>query len=468
MFDWWDGVYKRIIAHVLATAFGLGTPMAFAKEASPVQEFMLENGLKLIVKEDRRAPVVVSQVWYKVGSGYEYSGITGISHMLEHMMFKGTDELAPGEFSRIIAAQGGTENAFTSYDYTAYFQELEKSRLEVSFKLEADRMRDLRLSSDVLALEKQVVMEERRLRTDDDPQSLTLEHFRAVAFKNSPYRNPVIGWMTDIENYQINDLQSWYRQWYAPNNAVVVVVGDVDPAQVKALADKHFGTLAAVELDDIKPRREVSQFGPQRVTVSRPAKVPYLLLGYQAPSLATTEVGWEPYALIVLAAIFDGNEGSRFGKTLRRGQQLAAQLMVDYGLYDRKSTLFMIAGYPTPGTGVDALETAVLEEVARAQRELVTDEELDRIKIQVVAEDVYARDSMFYQAMQLGQLEAVGLGWQRRDEFVDRVKAVTAEQVQAVANKYLVEQGLTVAVLEPKAMQDQKAASHNRKDPDVH
>ncbi len=468
MFDWWDGVCKRMIAHLLAIACGLGAPMAFAKEASAVQEFMLENGLKLIVKEDHRAPVVVSQVWYKVGSGYEYSGITGISHMLEHMMFKGTDELAPGEFSRIIAAQGGTENAFTSYDYTAYFQELEKSRLEVSFKLEADRMRDLRLSPEALALEKQVVMEERRLRTDDDPQSLTLEHFRAVAFKNSPYRNPVIGWMTDINNYELDDLQRWYRQWYAPNNAVVVVVGDVEPMQVKALADKHFGKLAAVDLDAIKPRQEVPQFGLQRMTVQRPAKVPYLLLGYQVPSLATAELEWEPYALIVLAAIFDGNEGSRFGKNLRRGQQLAAQLMVDYGLYDRKSTLFVIAGYPTPETGVDALETAVRQEVARVQRELVTDEELDRIKIQVVAEDVYARDSVFYQAMQLGQLEAVGLGWQRRDEFVDRVQSVTAEQVQAVANKYLVEQGLTVAVLEPTAMQDQEAASHNREEPDVH
>ena len=466
MFNWRGEVCSRVIAHLLIVVAGFGAFPVFATEGSRVQEFVLENGLKLIVKEDHRAPVVVSQVWYKVGSGYEHSGITGISHMLEHMMFKGTDDFQPGEFSRIIAAQGGTENAFTSYDYTAYFQELEKSRLEVSFELEADRMRDLRLSSDALALEKQVVMEERRLRTDDDPQTLTLEHFRAVAFKNSPYRNPVIGWMTDIKSYELDDVQSWYRQWYAPNNAVVVVVGDVDPSQVRALADKHFGKMAAVELDEIKPEREVPQLGPQRITVQRPAKVPYLLLGYKVPSLATAEVDWEPYALTVLAAIFDANEGARFGKNLRRGRQLAAQLMTDYGLYDHKSTLFVVAGYPTPGTDVDALESAIRQEIARVQRELVTDAELDRIRTQVVAEDVYARDSLFYQAMQLGRLEAIGLGWQRRDEFIDRINSVTVEQVQMVAKKYLVEQGLTVAMLEPSLMQDQDAAP-NRKDRDA-
>jgi zinc protease len=462
MFGWGDGFCERMTAHLFAAVIGLAVPAAFAKESSAVQEFVLENGLKLIVKQDHRAPVVVSQVWYKVGSGYEHGGITGISHMLEHMMFKGTDDLEPGEFSRIIAEQGGTENAFTSYDYTAYFQELEKSRLEVSFELEADRMRDLELAPDALTLEKQVVMEERRLRTDDDPQSLTLEHFRAVAFKNSPYRNPVLGWMTDIKNYELDDLQSWYRRWYAPNNAVVVVVGDVEPAHVRALADKHFGELAAVQLDEIKPQREVPQVGPQRITVQRPARLPYLLLGYPVPSLATAEVDWEPYALIVLAAIFDGNEGARFGKNLRRGRQLAAQLMTDYGLYDRKSTLFVIAGYPTPGTDVEVLEAAVRQEIVRVQRDLVTGEELDRIRTQVVAEDVYARDSLFYQAMQLGQLEAVGLGWQRRDEFIDRIKSVTAKQVQAVANKYLLDQALTVAVLEPDFMEGQEGAPNSK------
>lgn len=454
MFKHWVGVCKQPLAFLLATTMAWMAPLAFAEQAAAVQEFVLKNGLKVIVKKDHRAPVVVSQVWYKVGSGHEHGGITGISHMLEHMMFKGTDKFGPGEFSRIIAEEGGSENAFTSYDYTAYFQRLEKSRLEVSFELEADRMQNLKLLPEALALEKQVVMEERRLRTEDDPQSLTREHFRAVAFKNSPYRNPIIGWMTDIESYRLEDLESWYRQWYAPNNAVLVVVGDVDPMRVKALADKHFGPLPAADLQAIKPRQEVSQLGPQRIKIYRPAQVPYLVLGHQVPSVASAEIDWEPYALMVLAAIFDGNDGARFSKNLVRGRHLAAELTVDYSLYDRKSTLFVIAGRPTPGTEIDALEAAIREEIAGVQRELVSDEELERIKIQVVAEDVFARDSLFYEALQLGQLEAVGLGWQRRDEFVDRIRSVTVEQVQAVASKYLLEQSSTVAVLKPEARQE--------------
>lgn len=451
MFEGLNGVRKRMLGFALVVVLGLSMPLAFAKEASPVHEFVLDNGLKLIVKEDHRAPVVVSQVWYRVGSSYEHGGITGISHMLEHMMFKGTERVGPGEFSRIIAEQGGSENAFTSHDYTAYFQQLERSRLKVSFELEADRMANLRLLPDALKLEKQVVMEERRLRTDDEPQSLAVEHFTAVAFKNNPYRHPIIGWMTDIENYQVDDVQRWYRQWYAPNNAIVVVVGDVEPEAVKALAEEHFGGLSPVVIGEIKPQREVKQFGPQRITVQRPANVPYLIMGYQVPSLRTAPSDWEPYAFIVLAAIFDGNESARFSKQLVRGQQLAVSTVVDYGLYDRLSTLFVIAGSPTPGTAVEALEAGIGEEIARVRREPVTLEELQRIKTQVVAEDVYARDSLFYQAMQLGQLEAVSLGWQRRDEFIDRIKAVTAEQVQAVARKYLVDERLTVAVLQPKA-----------------
>jgi len=192
-----------------------------------VHEQTFGNGLKVLVKEDHRSPVVVSQIWYKVGSSYEPSGITGISHMLEHMMFKGTKLYPAGEFSRIIAENGGQENAFTGDDYTAYFQTMEKSRLEISFKLEADRMRNLDLKADELAKELQVVTEERRMRTDDQPHAKTLEQFNAVAFANSPYKNPVIGWPSDIANYQVEDLQAWYQQWYAPNNATLVVVGDV-------------------------------------------------------------------------------------------------------------------------------------------------------------------------------------------------------------------------------------------------
>ena len=226
----------------------LWLPVFASSAETKVSEHVLGNGLKVLVKEDHRSPVAVSQVWYKVGSSYEPGGITGISHMLEHMMFKGTDKHAPGEFSRIIAENGGEENAFTGTDYTAYFQTMEASRLAVSFELEADRMRNLHLLPDELKKELQVVTEERRMRTDDNPQAKMQEHFNAMAYTNSPYKNPVIGWPSDIENYKVEDLQAWYQRWYAPNNATLVVVGDVQPKAVFALAEKYFGPLKPSEL----------------------------------------------------------------------------------------------------------------------------------------------------------------------------------------------------------------------------
>ena len=217
------------------TALALCVPLA-ALAAPKAQELILDNGLKVIVKEDRRAPVVTSQVWYRIGSSYEYGGITGVSHVLEHMMFKGTEKHAPGEFSRIVAESGGDENAFTGRDYTAYYQNLAKDRLEVSFELEADRMRNLSLPPEEFDKELAVVQEERRLRTDDDPKDLAFERFNAVAYAASPYRNPVIGWEGDLAALTVEDLRDWYRQWYAPNNATLVVVGDVDPEAVFDLA----------------------------------------------------------------------------------------------------------------------------------------------------------------------------------------------------------------------------------------
>ncbi|MEZ5583771.1 MAG: pitrilysin family protein [Candidatus Competibacteraceae bacterium] len=235
------------------------------------------------MREDHRAPVVVAQIWYKVGSSYEPSGMTGISHVLEHMMFKGTTNLEPGEFSRLIATNGGTENAFTSRDYTAYFQKLGEDRLEISFRLEADRMRHLVLDDSELTKELRVVTEERRLRTEDSPQGLTYEQFNAGAFVTSPYRHPIIGWMSDITSLKIGDLQNWYQRWYAPNNAILVVVGDIDPQQVLTLAKTHFGPLAPSTLQAVKYTPEIPQRGERRIIVKAPAQLPYLLMGTKLP-----------------------------------------------------------------------------------------------------------------------------------------------------------------------------------------
>lgn len=425
-----------------------------AAAAPAVHEFMLDNGMKLIVKPDHRAPVVVSQVWYKVGSSYEHDGITGVSHVLEHMMFKGTEKHGPGEFSRIISENGGRENAFTSRDYTAYFQSLEKSRLPVAFELEADRMRNLRLDAEEFAKEVRVVMEERRLRTEDDAQALAYEQFNATAYLNSPYRNPIIGWMDDLEGMKLEDLQRWYARWYAPDNATLVVAGDVDPEAVRKLAKRHFGTHENGRIEPAKPRREVEQRGLRRVTVKAPAEVPYLIMGYKVPVLLTAKEDWEPYALEVLAGILDGGDSARLTRDLVRGRQIAVSAGAGYSLYGRQESLFMLDGAPAAGQDVTGLEAALREQVARLRDAPVTAEELERVKAQVLADHVYQQDSVFYQAMQIGTLETVGLGWQRMDEYLPRIQAVTAGQVQSVARKYLIDDRLTIAVLEPQPMDE--------------
>jgi zinc protease len=392
---------------------------------------------------------VVSQIWYKVGSSYEPNGMTGVSHALEHLMFKGTPFIGPGEFSRIIAANGGSQNAFTSRDYTAYFQQLENDKLAVSFRLEADRMRHLLLAKEAVAKELQVVAEERRLRTEDSPEGLAYEQFIATAFLTSPYRNPVIGWMSDIESLQVEDLRAWYEQWYAPNNATLVVVGDVDPQQVLALAKRHFGSLPPEQLPALKAIPEIPQRGERRVVVKVPAELSYVLLGYKVPVLKTSEQPWEPYALQVLAGILDAGDSARLSRNLIRGQQLAASAEASYSMISRLNDLFVLSGNPVPGRSVVKLEQALRSEVQRLREELVNPEELARVVAQVIAADVYQRDSLFYQGMRMGILETVGLGWHALDDYVERVRAVTPEQVREVARQYLVDERLTVATLEP-------------------
>jgi len=444
---------RSLIAIILLT----GSNLVLAD--GPVHEYFLDNGLKLVVKEDHRAPVVVSQVWYRVGASYEHDGITGVSHMLEHMMFKGTDSHPAGEFSRIISENGGSQNAFTSQDYTAYFQRLEKSRLPVSFELEADRMRNLNLQDKDFQKELKVVMEERRLRTDDKPTSLTYEQFIATAFLSSPVRIPTIGWMDDLENMQLDDLQAWYGRWYAPNNAIVVVVGDVEPDAVLALAKKYFGPLKPEKIVSPKPRVEPAQKGMRHIIVKAPAEVPYLVMGYKAPVLKTAAVDWEPYALDVLSGILDGGDSARFARELVRGSQVASSASASYDPYERLPTLFLLSGVPSDAHTMAELQDALLQQVRRVQESLVSEDELARVKTSVVAGEVYQLDSTFYQAMKIGQLEAVGLDWQLLDEYVDRINKVTAEQVQAVARKYLVEDQLTIGVLDPLPMETGKEQS---------
>lgn len=446
----------RIYISLLAlTALVLGAVLFVFNDSpssdkkSGVQAYELANGMQIRVIENHRAPVVVSQVWYNVGSSFEHNGITGVSHVLEHMMFKGTPTHPAGEFSEIIAANGGKENAFTSKDYTAYFQRIASDKLEICLSMEADRMRNLILDEAEFTKEVEVVKEERRLRTDDKPTALLYERFNAMAYTNSPYRQPVIGWMEDLNSMTIEDLRSWYQRWYAPNNATLVVVGDIDADEVYKLAKDYFGSLAPVELPIIKPRREAEQYGVQRLTMQLPAEIPTLIMGYKVPVLKTAEDASEAYALEVLGGLLDGGESARLTKNLVRGQQLATSVSTGYDLYARHDELFTFSVIPADGVSMEQIESVIKQEIKHIKETLPEQKELDRVIAQVLAASVYEQDSSFYRAMQIGILETLGLGWQVKEEYIEKIKAVTAEQVQQVAKKYLVDKHLSVAVLDP-------------------
>lgn len=417
---------------------------------SVVQDFRLNNGLTLIVKQDHRAPVVLSSVWYKVGSSYEADGITGISHMLEHMMFRGTKKYLPGEFDRLISEVGGQQNAMTTDDFTMYYQMLPASQLELSFKLEADRMQHLVVNNALFEKELQVVKEERRMRIDNDPQALTWERFRAAAFVNNPYHHPTIGWMTDVENFTAENVKNWYGTWYHPNNAVLVVVGDVQPDKVFALAKRYFGSIPKNELPHEKPRREVPNFGPKRIDVELPAKLAVVFIGYPVPSFATTNQNWEPYALDALTAVLGGSNSSRLQNDLLRGQEIVTAISSSYNPFSLHSGLLQIAVVPAPNVTPDTVKKAILVEIQNLQTKQIASDELDRIKAQLIASKVYSQDSLETQASTLGQACMSGLSWQSGENYVDVLRQVTPQQIQEVAKKYLQPSKITVAVLHPQ------------------
>lgn len=439
-----------------------GAPAPAAASTLPATaagfERVLSNGLKVIVKPDRRAPTVVSMVWYRAGSIDEVNGRTGVAHVLEHMMFKGTATLAPGEFSRRVAAVGGRENAFTNRDYTGYFQQVEKSRLPEVMALEADRMANLVLSKDEFDKEIRVVMEERRWRTDDRAQSILYEQLMAAAFVASPYRNPVVGWMSDLESMTYEDARDWYRSWYAPDNALAVIAGDVDPEEAFRLAESTYGKLPARALPARKPQDEPPQRGERRIAVKAPAENPYVMLAFKVPKLADIERDREPYALEVLSAVLDGHESARFTREVVRGARVANNAGAGYELVQRGPALFMLDGTPAQGRTTAEVERALRAQIAAVARDGVSAAELERVKTQYVAAQVYKRDSVFAQAMELAGLEIAGFSQRDADRILARIRAVTSEEVRAVAGKYFGDDALTVATLLPQPITDRPAA----------
>ncbi len=450
------GVARRLAYLLLACVPLSGTALHAAQSNAPaVDSRTLDNGLEVFVKIDRRAPVVVSMVWYRAGAMDETSGATGVAHVLEHMMFQGTKNTAPGEFARLISEVGGRSNAFTSSDYTGYYQQLHKSNLELALRLEADRMANLDLDQAEFQKELRVVMEERRQRVDDNPRAVVFERLNATMYLAHPYRNPVVGWMSDLENMQLRDARQWYQDWYAPNNAVLVVAGDVDPQQVFALAEKYFGPIAARPLPERKPQLEPEQMGTRRIVVKAPARLPAVTMAYHVPRLSDVDGDWEPYALSLLAGILDGYSAARLERELVSKARVANSVSSDYDGLRRGPGAFYVSFTPGQGKTVADVERAWREQLAVLIDEGVSEDELRRVKAQVIASQVYSQDSVYGQASRIGRMRSLGLPHDAAGRITQKLRGVTAEQITAVASKYLVDDRLTIAVLEPETTPEQ-------------
>ena len=415
-------------------------------------EFSLDNGLKVIVREDHRAPVVVSQLWYKVGSSYEIPGSTGLAHALEHMMFKGSSKLGPGESSRILRELGAEENAFTSDDYTAYYQVLARDRLAVALEMEADRLAGLTLPEDEFLREIEVIKEERRMRTDDRPSSLAYERFKALAYPASGYHIPTIGWMHDLEHMTIEDLRDWHTRWYAPNNATLVIVGDVQPDEVKTLVTRYFAKIPARPLPATKQPLELDEPGERSITLYLKTQLPSLMMGFNVPSLASSDKPSEIHALRLIGALLDGGNSSRIPAQLERKQELVAGASAWYNAFSRGDSLFVVSATPNvqKGKTIADVETGIWQQLKLLQDTPPSAAELARVRAQVVAAEVYGQDSITSQATQIGQLESVGLSWRLQDKDLAALEAVTPADIQAAAQKFFTRSRLTTAYIHPE------------------
>ncbi|QVL42846.1 MAG: insulinase family protein [Alcanivorax sp.] len=434
----------------LLIALGLSLITLTARAELPTHEFQLDNGLDVLVREDHRAPVITVMVWFKAGSIDEAPYETGLAHVLEHMMFKGSERLGAGEFSRLVARYGGSDNAFTSYDFTAYFQQYEASRLPLALELEAERLKNLKIDDESFRRELQVVMEERRQRTDDKPTALAWEKFQAVARPGTGYAHPIIGWRDQLAQLQPQQARDWYERFYVPGNATLVIAGDVTPEQVRPLVEKFFADLPQGETP---PRPETTLNPPpgeRRMTLRLPVRVPALYMSYNVPSLTTADHQDDFYALTMLGGVLDGGISARMESNLVRGQRLAAGLGAGYDGLQRGNGTFTITATPNPEVSLDELEAAIKAEIEKIAEQPPSEAEMDRVRAGVLAEQIYQRDSVMGQAMELGTLSVLGLDWRLARQFDDNLEAVTPEQVQQAARDWLVAERSAVAHVIPE------------------
>jgi zinc protease len=442
-------LYALVLLYAGALMIGLVPARGSAQVFNP-ETTTLANGLQVIAISNPRAPIVTHMVWYRAGAADEPPGKTGIAHFLEHLMFKGTKDVPPGEFSKIVARNGGRDNAFTSYDYTGYFQNIARDRLELVMKLEADRMTNLVLTDAEVNPERDVILEERRSTTDNNPGSRLREQMQAALYLNSPYQHPVIGWEHEMRGLTTADAIDWYRRYYTPNNATLIVAGDITMAELKPLAEKYYGSIPSRPLPErVRPQEPPPQ-AMRRVEL-KDARVRQTSLSrvYLAPSYHRGETQYAD-ALQVLAEIFGGGVTGRLHKALVLDRSLAtsAGSFYDPDAYD--TSTFGISAALRPDVKLEDLETAMSAEVARLLEGGVTEDEVERAKRRLRASAVYARDSLQTGARALGEAITTGTGIEQVETWPQRISAVTAAQVTEAARAILREERSVVGVLLPK------------------
>lgn len=410
-------------------------------------ETTLKNGLKVIIREDHRSPMVMTQIWYAVGSSDESGNLLGISHILEHMMFKGTQKVPNDEFTRLSRMYGGSINASTFTNYTNYYQLYPKTYFPLALELEADRMRNLLLRQQDFEPEVKVVMEERRLRTDDNPRSLAFERFKWIAYPTSHYRQPVIGHMKNLQNIQLKDVKKWYQDWYTPNNAMLIIVGDVDAENALRQVQKYFGDIPS---RTTPPRNDVLEFdrvGYRHMELNLAVKVPNLYMAWNVRSLATAKNPQDAYALTIIKNVLDSGISSRLQDRLVRDKKVLTALSVSYDPYNRGDSLFSVSALPADGISLQEAEKAIQDEINILKTELIQPKEVERVTAKFVANLIYSQDDIVGQSKMIGNLEINGLSYRLIDQLPQHFETVTPQDIQRVANIYFVRDNLSTLYL---------------------
>jgi zinc protease len=433
-----------VLASVVAAA-QTPTPTATPRMADGVVAATLDNGLRVLLLEDHRSPIVSFQVWYRVGSRNEQRGATGIAHFLEHLMFKGTARHGPRQFARLVEQNGGQDNAFTSQDVTTYFVNIASDKVDLIVDLEADRMRNLLLDSKEIDSEREVVIEERRTRTEDDPEGFLGEEVSSIAFKAHPYGFPIIGWMEDLKRLTPAEIRAFYNTYYVPNNALVIAVGDFKAQELLAKIRQRFGSIRRGADPPAVHAVEPPQNGERRVSVQKQAQLPVVYLAWHVPDHTSADAP----ALEVLSTVLSAGRASRLYRHLVYERQLALEAGGDYPYFSLDPNLFWFWATAMPGQTPETLEKELLREIDHLKQEPVTDEELQRAKNQIEAEFVFQQDSVYRRAGLLARFELIG-GYRLLDGFVDKIRAVTAADLQRVARAHLPPAKKNLGILIPR------------------